>query len=392
MFVFRRNCSRPGQLPRHRLTSLFFATLLALMFSQLALASKITIASPVNGTHVSSSIWVRAHNVGCEGLRPIAFGYSIDNSRTIAWGVTAYDIDATKVPVGAGTHAIHFKSWTSKGRCPVANTTFSTTPPRVSSPPPPVVTPPLPPVVTPPLPPVVTPPLPPVVTPPAPGLGLIPSDAIWSANLDGATRWAGEQDAAMPGSARGSTVYPATTPLGDDAREFYMTYSSRGGVRWHVSFAKDDSATHFVYDTFVYLTDPSQVANIELDMNQVISDGRTVIFGTQCSTYSKTWEYTIVSGGTHWKPSNIACNPQNWAANTWHHIQIASHRNDGGMVTYDWVTFDETHSDFNNATGNSAEELGWAKGTLLLNFQLDGAVKGSGAITAYVHKMTVLRW
>jgi hypothetical protein len=61
-------------------------------------------------------------------------------------------------------------------------------------------------------------------------------------------------------------------------------------------------------------------------------------------------------------------------------------------VTYDWVTFDETHSDFNNATGNSAEELGWAKGTLLLNFQLDGAVKGSGAITAYVHKMTVLRW
>jgi hypothetical protein len=36
--------------------------------------------------------------------------------------------------------------------------------------------------------------------------------------------------------------------------------------------------------------------------------------------------------------------------------------------------------------------LGWAKGDLLINFQLDGAAKDSGAITAYVHKLTVLRW
>jgi hypothetical protein len=381
MLFFRRNCSRPGQTPRARVAFLFFAALSGLMFSQSVLASNITVASPVNGTRVSSSIWVRAHSVGCDGLRPHAFGYSIDNSRTITWGVTAYDIDATKVPISAGTHTIHFKSWTSNGICPVANTTFSTT--SVSTPPPPVSTPP---------PPVSIPPTPPVSTPPVPVSGLIPSDTIASANLDSATRWAGERDAGMPGSARGSTVYPATTPSGDDARQFYMTYSSRGGVRWHISFARDESATHFVYDTYVYLTDPSQVANIELDMNQVISDGRTVIFGTQCSSYSKTWEYTIVSGGTHWKSSNIPCNPKNWAAKTWHHVQIASHRDDSGVVTYDWVNFDETHSDFKNATGNSAEALGWAKGTLLLNFQLDGSAKDSGAITAYVHKMTVLRW
>jgi hypothetical protein len=389
MLFFRRTCSHPGQLPIHRVALVFFATLSALIFSQSALASNITIASPVNGTRVSNSIWVRAHNVGCDGLRPIAFGYSVDNSRTTVLGVTAYDIDVTKVPIGAGTHTIRFKSWTTKGVCPVGNTTFSIN--SRSTPPPPVVAPPPPPVVIPP-PPVVIPPPPPVVTPPVPVPGSIPSDAIASANLDSSRRWAGEQDAGMPGSARGSTVYPATTPSGDDAREFYMTYSSRGGVRWHISFARDENATHFVYDTYVYLTDPSQVANVELDMNQVISDRRTVIFGTQCSSYSKTWEYTIVSGGTHWKSSNIACNPKNWVANTWHHIQIASHRDNGGIVTYDWVNFDETHSDFKDATGDSAEALGWAKGDLLINFQLDGPAKDSGAITAYVHKMTVLRW
>ena len=171
-----------------------------------------------------------------------------------------------------------------------------------------------------------------------------------------------------------------------------MTYSSRGGERWHLAFAKDTESTHFVYDTYIYLTDPSQVANIELDMNQVISNGKTVIFGTQCSTYSKTWEYTVDTGGSHWVPSNIACNPRTWAANTWHHVQIASHRDSGGNVTYDWVNVDGVHNVFSNAKGNSARSLGWEKGTLLINFQLDGANKDGGTIQAYAHELTVLRW
>jgi hypothetical protein len=142
MLFFRRNCSRPYKAPGHSVASLFFATLSALMFTQAALASNITIASPVNGTRVSNSIWVGAHNVGCAGLRPIAFGYSADNSSTIVRGVTAYDIDATKVSMSAGTHTIHFKSWTTKGICLIANTTFSRNSPSIP-PPPPVVTPPV---------------------------------------------------------------------------------------------------------------------------------------------------------------------------------------------------------------------------------------------------------
>jgi hypothetical protein len=337
------------------------------MLVEPAHAANITVASPVSGTTVSSPIWVRAHNVGCDGLTPTAFGYSIDSSGTLYAGVTHNDVDATKVGIASGTHTIHFKSWTSKGICPVVSTTFkvaggsssgSATSGGSSG--------------------------------SAPS-GSIPSNATGSANLDG-KGWAFEQDAGVPGSARGSTVYPATTPSYDDARKFYMTYSKHGGVRWHVSFAKDASATHFVYDTYVYIVDPAQVANLELDMNQVTSNGKTVIFGTQCSTYTKTWEYTYVSGGAHWKSSNVPCNPKNWAAKTWHHIQIASHRNSSGTVTYDWVNVDGTHSVFKNATVYSAESLGWAHGDLLINFQMDGANAGSGSITAYIHKMTIFRW
>jgi hypothetical protein len=359
-------------------------------------------------------------------MGPVAFGYSIDNSSAITWGVTAYDIDVTKVTAKPGAHVIHFKSWTARGLCPVVNTVFTaSTPTSVGSP---------------------TgggsgsttgsgsgtttggggpstggssgsatsgggsstgsgsgsttsgggsstgnPGTGSNGTPPSSGSGDIPTNAVSSGYLDGKV-WAFEKDQAVGGGARGSSVFPATTPLYDEAREFYMTYSQRGGVRWHISFANDTKATHFVYDTYVYIVDPTQVANLELDMNQVMSDGRTVIFGTQCSIYSKTWEYTLVAHGTQWHPSNIPCNPQSWAAKTWHHVQIASHRDDKGNVSYDWVNLDGVHSEFVNATVNSAEALGWQKGTLLINFQLDGASKDGGTITAYAHNVTVLRW
>ena len=358
-----------GQTPQ-RLAVVVLALFSGLLFSKPALAADITVGSPVNGTTDASPIWIRAHNVGCDGLTPTNFGYSLDGSSALNRGTTKYDIDVIRHDIGAGTHTIHFKSWTTKGACPMVSTTFhvgaSTGSTSASSGNSSDAT-------------------------SAAATNAIPSSAIATASLDG-KQWIAQKDAGTPGSGRGSTVYPATTPSYDNARKFYMTYSKRGGVRWHLSFAKDASKTHFVYDTYVYLTDPSQVANIELDMNQVMSNGKTVIFGTQCSTYSKTWEYTVNTGGSHWKSSNIGCNPRTWAANTWHHVQIATHRDGSGVVTYDWVNVDGAHHVFNNARGNSARSLGWERGTLLINFQLDGYSHSSGSITSYIHKMTVFRW
>ena len=346
---------RSGQQFRHWLAMFAFSTLPGLMLSQTAMASNITVGSPVSGLRVSSTMWVRAHSTGCDGVRPNKFGYSIDNSQTTIWGVTPYDIDADKVPLNPGAHTIHFKSWNQQGRlCPVVNATVIAgvkNPGQGSA-----------------------------------GSGSSGSGSSGSGSSGSGSRGTGSGGSGSTGSTggggtnsgqgsggstgsgstsggasleisramrslprfwteragfmkgikpyrerrEGSTVYPATTPLYDDAREFYMTYSSRGGERWHLAFAKDTESTHFVYDTYIYVVDPSQVANIELDMNQVMSNGKTVIFGTQCSTYSKTWEYTVDTGGSHWVPSNIPCNPRTWTANTWHHVQIASHRDTTG--------------------------------------------------------------
>jgi hypothetical protein len=372
MLFIKRNYVYPGQASKHRTSLLFLAMVSGLMLSQPALASNITVASPVNSTTVPSPVWVRAHNIGCDGLKPTAFGYSVDNSSTLTKGITVNDVDTTTA-MAAGTHTIHYKSWTSNGVCPVVSTTFkvaggstassgSTSGNSTST-----------------------------------GSGsaayALPSSAIPSANLDGLGGWAAEHDAGTPGSSKGSMVYPASTPSYDDAREFYMAYSDHGGERWHISFGNNAASANFVLDTYVYVVDPAQVQNLEMDLNQVMSNGETVIYGTQCSSISKTWEYAIVSGNApHWKSSNIACNPLNWSAKTWHHIQVGFHRNSSGVVTHDWVNFDGTHSVFKSATSAAAMKLGWAKGDLLINYQIDGENKTSGTITSYIHKMTVYHW
>jgi hypothetical protein len=363
----QKNHSPFRQTRTRRLCLASFTALVGLAASLSALAQNITVASPVNGSSVPSPTWVRAHNVGCDGLAPVAFGYSVDDSSNIVWGVTPFDVDVVSGGIGPGSHTVHFKSWTTSGLCPVASTFFAVGGSSGSG-----------------------------SSHSAASSGgdapsNVPSFAAASSDLDTARNWAFEHDGATPGWSKGSTVFPASTPLYDDAREFYMEYAGHGGERWHLSMGNNPNAKNFALDTYVYFTDPNQVGNLELDFNQVMSNGATVIYGTQCSSYSKTWEWTYTNGSSHWRSSNVPCNPKTWAPNTWHHIQIGFHRDDNGFVVHDWVNLDGTHSTFTNAGGPAGDWLGWPKGLLLVNYQVDGSL-GNGSVTSFVHKMTIYSW
>ena len=222
----------------------------------------------------------------------------------------------------------------------------------------------------------------------------IPSNATSSGDLSGSDHWTWSHDSGTPGEAVGSSQYPVASPsLNGESREFYMSYAQKGGERFSLTFGQDPEATHFVYDAYLYLDDPTQLANLEMDINQVTSDGETVIYAVQCSGYSGAWEFsTIENNRPRWHSTSLSCSPRNLAANTWHHIQIASHRSSAGVVTYDWVNLDETYKDINNATGNGAVALHWATGVLNLNFQLDGASESRGSIRIFADKVTVYYW
>jgi hypothetical protein len=225
-----------------------------------------------------------------------------------------------------------------------------------------------------------------------PSFAVIPSNAQSSGDLVSASNWTFTHDSGTAGSATGSTHYPVSSPsLDGKAREYSVSYSDKAGERYSLTFNHNTEVTHFVYDTYVYFEEPSEVANIELDMNQVMSNGKTVIFAFQCSGNAGAWEYSTISGNSpHWHSTGISCNPKNWAAKTWHHVQIASHRNSSGDVTYDWVNLDGTYHQVNKE-GNGAIDLHWAAGDLNLNFQLDGATS-RGTMQVYADNLTIHYW
>jgi hypothetical protein len=189
----------------------------------------------------------------------------------------------------------------------------------------------------------------------------------------------------------------ADSPSKDGAaRKFVTSYTNSGGERYWVDFGSDTASSNFLYDNWVYISaSASNIGNIEMDMNQVLSNGNTVIYGFQCDGYAKTWDYTENSGSSpksykdHWLHSSQACNPRAWTANTWHHVQILYSRDDSGNVTYKSVWLDGKEQDL-NVTVPSAFALGWAS-RLITNFQIDG-LGANGQSTVYVDDMTIYRW
>lgn len=234
-----------------------------------------------------------------------------------------------------------------------------------------------------------------MVQTPAPVAPVIPDSAIAVDLINPATAWKPcVHDAGTPGDATCANNYPVTGLMVGSARTFAMTYSGAGGVRWANSLAKDAAATNFVYDTQVIAPDWTHVAALELDTNQVKSNGSTAILGTQCSSYSKTWEITLINASTghwHWVPTNVACNPLTWTPNVVHHVRIFGTIDATGVSTYTGVELDGTYNAFTGKTGQTEEALGWAVGSVLINLQIDG-LGASGSANVSANKLTIYRW
>ncbi len=337
----------------------FFAASLLTVLPAQGIASGVTVGSPANGTHVASPVLLRAFNTGCNGREATAFTYTVDESSKLVPGESVHDIDVTRLPLAEGEHTIHFRSWTSEGECPEETTKFTVASAKEPS------------------------------TQPA-----IPPNAVSSGDMDGSPNWQEDHDGGTPGKSKGSTTYPAKTPLYRDAREFYMTYTDQAGERWSTKVARDANATHFVLDLYVLLPNPSQAKNVEMDIDQVVASGATVILSTQCSGEIGRWEFgDSVGRHDHWKSTPIKCDPADWSANTWHHIQIGEHHAvNSDMVTHDWITIDGVYTPLEDATLESGHFLDWGAGDTNTQFQIEGASTGKGSVTAYVHKLTVYRW
>ena len=224
----------------------------------------------------------------------------------------------------------------------------------------------------------------------------VPSDASKYNRVQALDAWQGTNDNGVPGGiASGTTQIVSSPSLSGSARQFSMQFTNNGAERYSVVFGSNTSATNFLYDGWVYIARPSNaIANLEMDTDQVMSNGDTVIFGFQCDGYSGTWDYTANEGTptapqSHWLNSPYGCNPRKWSTNTWHHVQVSYSRDQYGSVTYQSVWFDGVEQDLNQ-TVSSDFSLNWAI-VLLTNFQIDG-YGASGSATVYLDNLTIYAW
>lgn len=413
---------------------LFFAMLI-LATAGVSSASNITVVTPANNSQVSSTFQLTARTTVCGGVPAVSMGYSIDSS--------AATIEATAftamVSASTGAHVLHVKCWgqqthdekllsldvvphpvsaTPQFSLPSgtytsqqAVTIFEQTPGSVvyyttdgSAPSPsslhysgsiPVKQ-------------------TMVLQAMASASGYqnsgyarasyqlvqnsgpnVPPNAIQVTELQTLPDWRIKHDPATGGSATGAMSIVGDPSISGQAAGFDTTFTDYGGVLYSVTYGNDPAPENFLYDAQVWIDDGSIIGNLEMDNNQVIANGDTVIYAFQCAGDSNTWDYSENAGTAEnpivqWVHSTEPCNPATWTTNAWHHVQITYSRDDVGNVTYHSVWLDGVDSPINE-TVFSAFALSWASGDLITNFQVDGTGP-SGASTLYLDQLTISRW
>ena len=341
------------------LKALYLASSLPFTLAVPALAG-VLVNSPVNGANVTSPFTLSAIAVTCSSQPISAMGYSFDSSSN----TTVLHDQSIEASVGsaAGTHTVHVKAWGNKGSVCVTDVKIDVQAGPSST----------------------------------TGGSIVPSNAVTVSDIEIMGNWKQSHDNGGPGSSSGSTSIASTPSLHGNSRQFVTQYSSNGDERYSVAFADDTDSTHLFYDAWVYLTSSaSNIANLEMDVNQVMANGETVLIGVQCDGYSGNWAYTVNQGSSkspkpHWvSKSGTQCNPRKWSTEKWHHVQALFTRNDSGMITYHSVWLDGTESKL-DATVYGAADLGWDP-VINTQFQVDGLGSG-GTATVYVDSLNVSRW
>lgn len=322
----------------------------------------ILISNPSDWQKVSSPFTVNASASSCKGQPVGSMGYSLDGSSytKIFHGQRSF---STKASASQGTHKLHVKSWGNGGSSCMATITVQVT--QVNDD---------------------------VVG----NAAVVPGSAVHVSHIEMLSNWRGTNDSAVTGWSSGVMSLVTSPSHSGHARKFVTKYSHYGAHRYSVSYEDNRTSRNFFYDGWVYIAGPStNLGNLEMDVNQTMPDGKTVIFGVQCDGYSSTWDFSVNRGSAShpngdWAKSKAYCNPRNWSTNTWHHVQMSYSRNDSGWVTYKSIWLDG-HQYPVNVTAYSAYSLGWSS-HVVTNFQVDGRGTGSGTNTVYLDDLTISRW
>lgn len=407
----------------HRIAAVVYFGITGLVLSAPA---QITVTSPTNGaTNLSAPVHLNAQVSSCNGSSNItAFGYSINSSPFITWanensagtGITntinTYDYRLVPGPSGPASYVVHFKAWSSAGACQVSDVNIS-----VSGP---------------------------AATTTVADVNYSGNASSWNPGTCGTAPYSpapnnswywvwdnGTAPCTLGGNNTNTYLAPSGSPntIDGKARLFYLTWQDQNygtpnvpqdpSERYSIDYQQGaKTADYFVYDTYLYMTDPQNLYAVQLDTNWVNPSKNVTVLGFLCvnnGPSDSTWEFTTVnsSGNTIWNDPTLhspgwtqaPCNPQKWTTsstpNGWHHVQLAGHRFQcsstdtlGTCVNYDAITVDGNTTFLTNWYGYSTFTGPWNAGDVVLNFQLYGIPNNGNqaSATVYTDGMTMINW
>lgn len=152
---------------------------------------------------------------------------------------------------------------------------------------------------------------------------------------------------------------------------------------WWKELGPDSKPTHFNYDLYFYLEDPTAPEALEFDVNQTI-DGTRYVWGTECS-YRNTghWQIWDTAGGK-WFSTDVAC-PQ-VSAKQWHHLVWHLERV-GNQAHYIGVTLDGNYM----PVEKYFDPHKYGKQGISVAVQLDGDYRQS-PYKLWIDQMSLIRW
>jgi len=199
---------------------------------------------------------------------------------------------------------------------------------------------------------------------------------------------AGGTGPAAPHSLTQGVASPSTD--GKSAQFWIGGTTAYSNVLWWKQLVSETQAStnrslhHFVYDSYFYVTNTHAAQSLEWDVNQFI-DGKSLIFGSQCSYRSAgTWDIWD-NVNSRWVSVGIACPPLQ--AYTWNHVVVEFERTSTNQLHYISVSM--------NGIKHYLDRYYAPKSTtwsgITVNYQMDGNYQQEDYST-WLDKLTLKAW
>jgi len=323
-------------------------------------AAGVTVTSPSSGTTSGSPVHVVASAKSSTSYAIDSMIAYVDKVKVYTVYAAAMDTNLTMTP---GTHDLMIKSWDKSGVIQQTDVTVTVNTTTSSG--------------------------------DAPSTS-IPSNATVFSNIDQMSGWqtcdacAGAGGAGPTGSDS-MTQNQSSPSLDGKSMKFWIGGSTPyTDYLFHKTLLSESQLTqnrnlhHFIYDTWMYVQDPTVPQNIEWDINQFV-DGKSFILGTQCAWRSShTWDIWD-NVNSRWVDTGVYCAlPKAYA---WNHVVIEAERTSDNQMHYISVSLNGDKHIINKYY--PPKSTSWSGVTV--NYQMDGNSKMQ-SYTTWLDKFTLTAW